>query len=74
VRTSDQINWAAQDNWLYLEDYYQDLEKLVVPEADVETLFQLVDEYPGILLSDLRTAASSVSSDRINIAIASYAL
>jgi hypothetical protein len=28
VRASDQINWAAQDNWLYLDDYYQDLEKL----------------------------------------------
>ncbi len=74
VRASDQINWAAQDNWLYLEDYYQKLEKLVVPEADLETLFQLVDEHPGILLSDLRTAASPISSDRINIAIASYAL
>ncbi len=35
VRASDQINWAVQDNWLYLEDYYQSLEKLVVPEADV---------------------------------------
>jgi putative transposase len=28
VRASDQINWAAQDNWLYLDDYYQDLEHL----------------------------------------------
>src|SRR5579859_1357355 len=74
VRASDQINWATQDNWLYLEDYYQDLEKLVVPEADLERLFQLVDKYPGISLSDLRVAASPISSDQINIAIASYAL
>ncbi len=74
VRASDQINWATQDNWLYLEDYYQDLEKLVVPEADLERLFQLVDKEPGISLSDLRVAASPISSDQINIAIASYAL
>jgi putative transposase len=74
VRASDQINWAAQDNWLYLEDYYQSLEKLVVPEAELETLLQLVEDYPGIPLSELRTAASPISSDRINIAIASYAL
>ena len=74
VRASDQINWAAQDNWLYLEDYYQDLEKLVVPETALETLFGLVDEHPGISLADLRDAASPVSSDQINIAIASHAL
>jgi putative transposase len=74
VRASDQINWAAQDNWLYLEDYYQDLEKLVVSEADLQRLFQLIDESPGLLLSDLRTAAFPMNSDQINIAIANYAL
>ena len=74
VRASDQINWATQDNWLYLEDYYQDLEKLVVPEADLERLFQLVDKYPRISLADLRVAASPISADQINIAIANYAL
>lgn len=74
MRASDQINWAAQDNWLYLEDYDQDLEKLVVPEADLQRLFQLVEESPGLLLSDLRTAAFPMSSDQITIAIANYAL
>lgn len=74
VRVSDQINWAAQDNWLYLEDYYQDMEKLVVPDKDLEVLYQLVDEHPGISLTDLRTMADAVSSDRINIAIAQHAL
>ena len=74
VRASEQINWAAQDNWLYLEDYYQDLEKLVVPETDLETLFHLVNEHPGITLSDLRTTAVPLSSDQINIAIARHAL
>lgn len=74
VRASDQINWVAQDNWLYLEDYYQDLEKLVVPEAELERLFQLVDQAPGLSLSDLRAAASPINSDRINSALASYAL
>jgi putative transposase len=28
VRAADQSNWAAQSNWLFLEDYYQDLEQL----------------------------------------------
>jgi len=74
VRASDQINWAAQDNWLYLEDYYQDLEKLAVPEAELDLLWQIVDEHPGLSLADLRSAAREVSSDRINIAIAQHAL
>ena len=42
VRASDQINWAAQDNWLYLDDYYQDLEKLAIDSAELSTLFQIV--------------------------------
>jgi putative transposase len=74
VRASDQINWAAQDNWLYLDDYYQDLEKLAVPETDLDLLWQIVDEHPGLSLADLRAAAREVSSDRINIAIAQHAL
>src|SRR5260370_33276591 len=32
VWASDQANWAAQDNALYLEVYYQDPERLVVPD------------------------------------------
>ncbi len=74
VRASDQINWAAQDNWLYLEDYYQDLERLVVPEAELDLLWQIVDKHPGLSLADLRSAASEMSSDRINIAIIQHAL
>src|SRR6266851_369271 len=74
VRASDQINWAAQDNWLYLDDYYQDLEKLAVPETDLDLLWQIVDEHRGLSLADLRAAAREVSSDRINIAIAQHAL
>lgn len=74
VRASDQINWAAQDNWLYLDDYYQNLEHLVVPEAELDLLWQIVDEHPGLSLADLRAAAREVSSDRINVAIAQHAL
>jgi putative transposase len=74
VRASDQIHWAAQDNWLYLDDYYQDLEKLVVPETELSTLFQIVDAHPGITLADLRLAASPIRSEHINIAIAQHAL
>jgi len=74
VRASDQINWAAQDNWLYLEDYYQDLERLIISDRDLSTLHQIVDEHPGITLTDLRAMPSSIRSDRINIAIARHAL
>src|SRR5713226_8970330 len=56
VRASDQINWASQDNWLYLEDYYQDLEKLAISEADLAILQQIVSEHPGLTLADLREA------------------
>jgi len=74
VRPSDQINWAAQDNWLYIEDYYQDLERLVVSETILERLYQLVDENKGITLSDLRLEAYDIPSDMINIAIARHSL
>jgi len=74
VRASDQINWAAQENWLYLEDYHNDLDTLLVPDADLATLYQIIDDSPGITLADLRIAALPVSSDQINIAIARHAL
>ena len=37
---------------MYLEDYYQDLERLVVPEAALALLYRQVEEHPGMLLSD----------------------
>src|SRR5438270_1322247 len=74
VSASDQINWAAQENWLYLEDYHNDLDKLRVVDADLATLSQIVAERPGITLADLRLAASPISSDQINIAIVRQAL
>ncbi len=73
VWASDQVNWAAQDNALFLEDYYQDLERLVVPEVALAVLTQVVKEHPGILLSDLR-AETSIPADLINIAIARHDL
>jgi len=74
VWSSDEANWAAQDNALYLEDYYQDLERLTVPEAALDTFYQIVDEHPGIMLSDLRMTAGASNADLINIAIAKHAL
>jgi putative transposase len=74
VRASDQINWAVQDNWLYIEDYYQDLERLVLPDDVLERLYRIVDENPGITLSDLRSSTSDILSDQINIAIARHSL
>jgi putative transposase len=74
VWSSDQINWIAQDNAIYLEDYYQNLEQLHVPEQPLAVLFQLVDEQPGIMLADLREAAEDIPADLINIAIARHNL
>src|SRR6266516_3570021 len=47
VWSSDQVNCAAQANWLYLEDYYSDLDRLVIPDAEEEILLRIVDEHPG---------------------------
>lgn len=73
VRASDQINWIAQSNWQFLDDYYHDLEHLTVSGADVTTLLRLVDAHPGITLSDLRHA-SGIDADVIYTAIAQHLL
>lgn len=73
VWSSDQIRWAAQDNWLFLEDYYQDLERLTLPEAALEQLRTIVETRPGMLLADMR-AAADVPADLLHIAIARHAL
>lgn len=74
VYASDQINWAAQDNWLFLEDYHQHLDRLQVAEADLHLFAQIVREQPGILLSDLHLQAEGIHTDAINIAIVRHAL
>ncbi len=74
VWVSDQVNWAMQDNTLYLEDYYQHLEQLVLPEEILRQLHELVDEHPGIMLSELRAITPDIPADFINIAIAKHAL
>ncbi|HVA92748.1 MAG TPA: hypothetical protein VNL71_23250, partial [Chloroflexota bacterium] len=73
IWASDQIRWAAQDNWLFLEDYYQDLECLAIPETVLARLTQVVAAHPGILLADLRVAAD-LPADLIHVAIARHAL
>src|SRR5258708_29576605 len=73
VWSSDQINWAVQENSLFLEDYYQDLERLTVPETTLETLHQIVEDHPGITLADLHKASPDVPADLINVAIAKQA-
>jgi putative transposase len=74
VYASDQVNWAAQDNWLFLEDYYQDLERLNIPETTLEMLYQQVSECPGIMLADLHERCRDIPADFINIAIARHVL
>jgi putative transposase len=73
VWSSDKINWAAQENALFLEDYYQDLDRLTVPETMSAMLYRLVEAYPGIPLSELQ-AASEIPADLINIAVARHDL
>jgi len=73
VWSSEQINWAAQENALFLEDYYQDLDRLTVKSQTLAILFRLVEEHPGIFLSDLQRA-SEIPADLINIAIARHDL
>ncbi len=73
VWSSDNINWAAQENALFLEDYYQDLDRLTVEDQTLALLYQLVEEHPGMLLSALQ-AASELPADLINIAIARHDL
>ena len=74
VRASDQINWVAQENWLTLEDYYQDLDRLTVPEEALALLIDLVETSPGISLADLHRAAPHLPVDWINLAIAKHLL
>src|SRR6266496_4934263 len=73
VWASDQINWAAQENALFLEDYYQDLDRLTLEDQTRAILVRLVEEQPGIFLSELQIA-SGVPADLINIAIARHDL
>lgn len=70
VRSADQINWAAQSNWQFLEDYYQELERLELPEAVRDQLWRLVDASPGITLAELRQRAAGISADLLYTAIA----
>src|SRR5437899_2709023 len=69
----DQINWAAQENALFLEDYYQDLDRLTLEDQTLAILVRLVEEHPGIFLSELQIA-SGIPADLINIAIARHDL
>ncbi len=74
IRASDQINWVIQENWLTLEDYYQDLDRLAVPEEALSTLVALVETSPGITLAELHREAPHLPVDWINIAIAKHLL
>ena len=49
VWSSDNINWATQENALFLEDYYQDLDRLAVENQTLALLHRLVEEHPGVL-------------------------
>lgn len=73
VWSSDQINWAAQENALFLEDYYQDIDRLTVEDQTRAILVRLVEEHPGMFLSELQIA-SGIPADLINIAVARHEL
>lgn len=65
VWVAEEINWTIQENWLYLEEYYQDLKQLSVPEQALTLLYQLVDEAPGIHLGKLRKALQQAHLDQV---------
>jgi len=71
VRPHDTINWAAQSNWLYLEDYYRRFEQLRITERAKTALLDLVTREPGITLAALRerAAAESITADDIYVLI-----
>jgi transposase InsO family protein len=69
VRSSDQINWNAQANWLYLEDYYRHLNDLSVVDEVCGALLAAVAARPGISLADLRGAVSGATVDDIHTLI-----
>jgi putative transposase len=74
VRSSDQINWVAQENWLYLEDYYQNLEHLTLADETLAAIQQLVDNQPGLSLADLRVATADMPTDAVHIALVQHAV
>src|SRR5690349_14824577 len=53
------------------EDYYQDLDHLTAKDQTI--LFRLVEEHPGIFLSEVQRACE-IPPDLINIAIARHDL
>ena len=73
VWSSDEINWAVQENALFLEDYYQDLDRLILEDQTLAILSRLVEKHPGMFLSELQ-ALSEIPADLINIAIARHDL
>jgi putative transposase len=73
VWSSDEINWAVQENALFLEDYYQDLDRLILEDQTLAILSRLVEKHPGMFLSELQTL-SEIPADLINIAIARHDL
>ena len=74
VRSADQINWTAQSNWQFLDDYYQDLERLVVPDDLRRQWRQWVEARPGITLSELRQRVGASNADLLYTAIAQHHL
>src|SRR6266567_2027555 len=73
VWSSDEINWAVQESALFLEDYYQDLDRLILEDQTLAILSLLVEKHPGMFLSELQTL-SEIPADLINIAIARHDL
>lgn len=69
VRSSGQIAWAAQANWLYLEDYYRHAKDLFVADAVRAALLAAVDAQPGISLADLRAVAPQATADDLHALI-----
>jgi hypothetical protein len=62
--SSAEISWTFQENFIYLEDYFE-LEPYAVDDKVIRIIFEIIHEHPGIALSDLFQKAEAVPVDDI---------
>ena len=68
-RSSAEIDWIFQRNFVWLEDYFRDK----VPQVDEEVfraVLSIVEAEPGIFLADLLNRVEQANVDDLNILIA----
>ncbi|HEY9696298.1 MAG TPA: Mu transposase C-terminal domain-containing protein [Trichocoleus sp.] len=69
VRSSAEINWVFIENFIWLEDYFNDRPLDVVAPV-VSAVQSLVSAEPGITLTEIRERLGEVTVDDLNIMVA----